>query len=184
MGNSGSSCCNNNSEDHVRTFKKAGDKPDQNIFSLKADEALFLCTRSAEKISPQVTSLSRPRRLDQIFPEANAIQAYFLEKGDGSNSNYNIIEADMEFEVGSNVFAVLISCLHEAVDDDNLRGVKDVLGAAEKRDLQKNWINCADPDGNTCLHKAAWRGNLNILWLILQVNHVSRAAFTLWKALD
>ena len=170
MGNSGSSCCNNANDDHIRTFKKANDKPDLNIFSLKADDALFLCTRQAEKSTTPSTSLSRPRRLDQIFPEANAIQAYFLEKGDGSNTKYNIIEPDMEFEVGSNVFAVLISCLHEAVDDDNLRGVKDVLGAAEKRDLHKNWINCSDPDGNTCLHKAAWRGNLNILWLILQVN--------------
>jgi hypothetical protein len=170
MGNSGASCCNHgNSDDHVRTFKQASDKPDQNIFSLKSDNSLFLCSRPTEKITPQIVSLARPQRLDQIFPAANAIQAYFLEKSHGSDSSNNIIEEDMEFEVGSNVFAVLISCLHEAVDDDNLQGVKDVVGASSKRSLHKEWINSSDPDGNTCLHKAAWRGNLNILWLLLQV---------------
>ncbi len=92
-------------------------------------------------------SANGPRRLDHIFLNSQAAQNFFFAQGADGN------------------LAQICENLHCYTDQLDARAIKHLLETGANRIN----IDIADPDGNSCLHKAAWQGNLDICRLLLKV---------------
>ena len=88
-----------------------------------------------------------PRRLDHIFVNSQGAQNYFFAQG----ADGNLVQ--------------ICESLHSFTDQLDARSIQHLLENGANRIN----VDIADPDGNSCLHKAAWLGNVDICRLLLKV---------------
>ena len=88
-----------------------------------------------------------PRRLDHIFSNSQGAQNFFFAQGADGN------------------LAQVCESMHCFTDQLDTRSIKHLLEHGANRIN----VDIADPDGNSCLHKAAWQGNVDICRLLLKV---------------
>ena len=97
---------------------------------------------------PTAHPFLRPRHFSEMFNDSCKAKQFLADKG----------------------HSIKHAVLHRAVDDCNIQSLLNTLKSSTEVDPV--CIDVPDKDGNTCLHKAAWKGDAEICNILLKVNRL------------